>query len=134
MSISVFVDSPEKDLCAKISDFAENVFSIFKLGERSRTKSDFLIVFSQPRRFEMSLSSSADISLASDLVESACLRTRISEIEKIEEKKGFKSLLLIFSDTVPKRVNPLDYDFIIPVSLTENAKLEELDRLKGRLD
>ena len=82
----------------------------------------------------MSLSSSADISLASDLVESACLRTRISEIEKIEEKKGFKSLLLIFSDTVPKRVNPLDYDFIIPVALTDNAKLEELDRLKGRLD
>ena len=82
----------------------------------------------------MSLSSSADIFLASDLVQSACLKTKSAEIEKIEEKRGYRSLLLIFSDTVPIGTNPEDYDFVMPGALTENAELEELDRLKGRLD
>jgi hypothetical protein len=48
----------------------------------------------------------------------------------------YRSLLLIFSDTVPnfKGTNPEDYDFVMPVALTENAELEELDRLRGRRD
>jgi hypothetical protein len=41
---------------------------------------------------------------------------------------------LIFSDTVPNGANPEDYDFVMPVALTENAELEKLDRLRGRRD
>jgi hypothetical protein len=81
----------DKDLCAKITDFAENIFTIFKLGERSNISSDFVTIFTEPKSFEMSLSSSADIFLASDLVESACSKAKRSKIEKIKEKRGYRT-------------------------------------------
>jgi hypothetical protein len=62
-----------------------------KLGERSKTSSDFVTIFAEPKSYEMSLSSSADIFLASDLVQSACLKTKKAGIEKIEEKRGYRS-------------------------------------------
>lgn len=88
----------------------------------------------------MTLSSEADISLATDLLQTSCILTSAysnsTEMENGEFPKldGYKTLLLLFSDSVPDGINALDFDFVMPVALTENAELVELDRMKGRLD
>ncbi|CAG5103550.1 Oidioi.mRNA.OKI2018_I69.chr1.g821.t1.cds [Oikopleura dioica] len=136
MSIFVSIYSPDKDLCPKISEFAENVFSILKLGERSTFYPDLLTILNRQQSSKITLSSRADIFLASDLVESSCInsnRTSLEQIPPAQEIKEYKSLLLLFSDTVPENIPP-SFDFIMPVALTDQADLEGLDKLRGKLD